>query len=217
MSFAASSLILDLDGTLIDSRPGILESFGTAVATVYPGREFDLSTVVLGPPVRRMFQNSFPAASAGEIENLLRVFRAHYDRTGSLVTSAYDGAGEVLAHCHQRGIVLDIATNKPLHISRSILANLKLDHYFRSIAAADSVQPSFAGKADIIRHLLKIHDLNASEVIYMGDSTEDAGAAAECGIRFIWAAYGYGKLTPEEGKSFFGTISQLRDLTRLLG
>jgi len=217
MSFAASSLILDLDGTLIDSRPGILESFGTAVAKVFPGMELDLSTVVLGPPLRRMFQTSFPAANGEEIEELLRVFRGHYDREGSLRTRVYDGAWEVLACCQRRGIVLDIATNKPLHISTSILAHLKLDHYFRSVLALDSIQPPFASKAEIIRHLLKVHDLKAGEVLYVGDSAEDVLASAVCGIRFVWAAYGYGRLTNEEGRSFFGTISTLGDLTRLLG
>ena len=125
MSFVPSSLILDLDGTLIDSKPGILESFGTAVATVFPGQEFDLSTVVLGPPIQRMFQVSFPKASESEIEGLLRVFRGHYDREGSLHTRLYDGAWDVLTYCQRRGIALDIATNKPLHISTSILAHLK--------------------------------------------------------------------------------------------
>jgi phosphoglycolate phosphatase len=217
MSFAASSLILDLDGTLIDSRPGILESFGTAVAGVFPGLEFDLSTVVLGPPIRRMFEISLPGASKGEIEELLRLFRGHYDREGCWRVGVYDGAGEVLAFCQRRGIVLDIATNKPLHSSTSILAHLKLDRYFRSILAADSVQPPFASKAEIIRHLLKIHDLKSGTVLYVGDSPEDALAAAACGIRFIWAAYGYGRLTEEEGGTFFGTIRKLGDLTGLLG
>ncbi|MGA2177817.1 MAG: HAD hydrolase-like protein [Verrucomicrobiota bacterium] len=217
MSFVPSSLILDLDGTLIDSKPGILESFGTAVATVFPGQEFDLSTVVLGPPIQRMFQVSFPKASESEIEGLLRVFRGHYDREGSLHTRLYDGAWDVLTYCQRRGIALDIATNKPLHISTSILAHLKLDDYFRSILAADSVQPPFAGKAGIIRHLLKANELKAGETLYVGDSAEDAVAAAACGIRFVWAAYGYGKLAEEEARTAFGTIRKLGDLTGLLG
>lgn len=216
MSVAVSSLILDLDGTLIDSRPGILESFGTAVAGVFPGQDFDLSTVVLGPPIRRMFEVAFPAASQNEIEELLRLFRAHYDAKGSLHVTAYDGAFAVLDYCQKRGIVLDIATNKPLRISKAILAHLKLHHYFRSIHAIDSVQPHFASKTEILRHLLELRRLNAAETLYVGDSAEDARAAAACGLRFIWAAYGYGKLSEEECGSFFGTIQKLQDLLPFL-
>jgi phosphoglycolate phosphatase len=216
MNFTASSLIFDLDGTLIDSKPGILESFATAVAGVFPGREFDLSTVVLGPPIQRMFQMAFPPASEQELAELLRLFRAHYNEKGSLRASVYDGAFDVLDECRRRGLVLDIATNKPLRVSLSILAHLKLDHYFRSVLAIDSIQPHFAGKSEILRHLLRTHGLNANEVLYVGDSSEDAAAAAACGIRFIWAAYGYGRLKKEEGGAFFGTVQRLEDLAALL-
>jgi phosphoglycolate phosphatase len=216
MSFAVSSLILDLDGTLIDSKPGILESFGIAVAGVFPGKEFDLATVVLGPPIRRMFQMSFPSADEREIGELLRLFREHYDREGSLRVSVYDGALDVLKCCQRRGISLDIATNKPRHISTSILAHLNLAHYFRSIMAIDSIQPPFADKAEILRHLVEVHRLDSGQVLHVGDSAEDALAAAACGIRFIWAAYGYGRLTEKETKSFFGTIRRLGDLTNWL-
>ncbi len=217
MSLAASSLILDLDGTLIDSRPGILESFGRAVEAVFPGREFNLAGVVLGPPIQRMFEVSFPGVSEREIGELLRAFRGHYDREGSLQTLVYDGALDVLAQCQRRGIAVDIATNKPLRISTFILGHFKLEHYFRSVVAADSKQPPFGSKAEIVGHLLRANDLKAGETLYVGDSAEDAAAAAACGIRFVWAAYGYGTLGEEEGRTVFRTIRRLGDLTGLLG
>ena len=212
----ARSLILDLDGTLIDSRPGILESFSAAVTVVFAGRAFDLSSVVLGPPIKRMFQISFPEASEAEIDGLNRIFREHYDREGWLHTRLYEGLCDVLTHCQSQGLVLHIATNKPLHISTAILAHLGIEHYFRSILAADSVQPPFASKASMIENLLKSHQVNRGETIYVGDSSEDAAACAACGIRFVWAAYGYGKLTKNEAKEAFATIHRPGVLTALL-
>jgi phosphoglycolate phosphatase-like HAD superfamily hydrolase len=122
----------------------------------------------------------------------------------------------VLSECRRRGIVLDIATNKPLRISLSILAHLKLDTYFRSVLAIDSIEPQFASKSEILRHLLRSRGLPANKVFYVGDSSEDAAAAAACGLRFIWAAYGYGRLKKEECAGFFGTINKLGDLAAFL-
>jgi phosphoglycolate phosphatase len=211
------SLILDLDGTLIDSRPGILDSFAVAVNAVFPGMEFDPATVVLGPPIRQMFQVSFPEAGEMERERLFRVFREHYDREGSLKTQLYDGAREVLDRCKERGIDLHIATNKPLHISTAILAHFKINHYFRCILAADSTQPPFPGKTEMIRHLLRENGLDAITTFYVGDSVEDAVAAYECRVGFIRAAYGYGKWEASATHPPMGIIKTLGELTRFLG
>ena len=211
------SLILDLDGTLIDSRPGILDSFAVAVNAVFPGMEFDPATVVLGPPIRLMFQVSFPNAIEMERERLFRAFREHYDREGSLKTQLYDGAREVLFLCEQRGIDLFIATNKPAHISSAILAHFNISHYFRSVLAADSVAPPFPSKTAIIEQLLLENELDILTTFYVGDSVEDAVAARQCGVPFIWAAYGYGKLDVGATMPPLGAIKTLGELTGYLG
>jgi phosphoglycolate phosphatase len=216
MSRAPTTLILDLDGTLIDSRPVILDCFRLAVEAVFPGRVFDGAAVRLGPPIRRMFQISFPEATESQLDNLLRAFRRQYDRDGPVKTPAYDGASQTLAYCHSRGISLNVATNKPLSISTAILTHLKLDRFFRSIVASDSVEPPFASKDEMVRSLLQTGHLKPAETWYVGDSTEDAAAAAQCGLPFVWAAYGYGRLGPAETKSVFRSIRTLAGLTELL-
>jgi phosphoglycolate phosphatase len=216
MSQTPSTLILDLDGTLIDSRPVILECFGRAVEAVFPGRAWEAASVRLGPPIRRMFQISFPEAAETEVDGLLRAFRQHYDREAPGKTPAYEGAQEVLSLCQRRGIALDVATNKPRRISLAILAHLHLDGFFRTVVALDSVQPPFARKGEMVRHLLRTARLQPAETWYVGDSNEDAAAAAECGLPFVWAAYGYGRLGEAEAKSVFRTLPTLAALTELL-
>jgi phosphoglycolate phosphatase-like HAD superfamily hydrolase len=51
---------------------------------------------------------------------------------------------------------------------------------------------------------------------YVGDSAEDAQACAECGLPFVWAAYGYGRLGEAEAKSVFRTIRSLVELKEIL-
>ncbi len=205
-----------MDGTLIDSKPVILDCFARAAQAVFPGRAFDAAAVRLGPPLRAMFQLTFPEAAPSELESLVRVFRSHYDHEGPTQTRAYEGAIETLAHCQSRGIALDIATNKPWRISTAILTHLKMDGFFRFIVGSDTVQPPFAGKGEMVRHLLQAGPLQPGQTWYLGDSPEDAAAAAQCRLPFVWAAYGYGRLGPAEIKSVYKTIHSLSALPKLL-
>jgi phosphoglycolate phosphatase len=125
-------------------------------------------------------------------------------------TELYEGALEVLSALARRGLTMDAATNKPSGVTSSILAQLKIDRFFRSVMAVDAINPPFSGKSAILRHLLALHRLEAEHTVCVGDTAEDAAAAAECGIRFVWAAYGYGK--PEAGAAVYRTINRLAEL-----
>ncbi|MGP8200130.1 MAG: HAD family hydrolase [Limisphaerales bacterium] len=213
---AIKSLFLDLDGTLIDSKPGIMESYRIAAETVLPGQAYDAAAVSVGPPLPQMFRNSFPNASEAQIESLVKAFRQYYETKGMLKTVLFDTAADLLALWRQRGIDLFIVTNKPGRISAIILDELKVSRFFRAVLAVDSIQPPFAGKADMIQHLLRVHHLSAGEAVYVGDTGEDAAAAADCGLRFVWAAYGYGKPSPDQLKSVFGTVRRFGEMAGIL-
>jgi phosphoglycolate phosphatase len=216
MSGAVKSLVLDLDGTLIDSKPAIFESFGVASARVMPGQPLSMDGVTVGPPLPEMFRRQFPAASPAQIDELVRTFREHYASRGIFTTRMFDSAPAVLDACRERNIALYIATNKPLRLTQAILDNLKITPLFAAVLAADSTQPPFPNKAAMIRHLLEQHRFDASEAVYVGDTAEDAEAASACGLRFVWASYGYGQLTPEQVKSAFCTIGEFGELAALL-
>jgi phosphoglycolate phosphatase len=216
MPLAVKSLLLDLDGTLIDSKPGIMESYRIAAQTVMPGRAYDAAAVSVGPPLPQMFQRSFPDASGEQIERLVRTFREYYETKGMLQTTLFDSAADLLARWRGRGIELFIVTNKPLRISTCILDNLKVSRFFRAVLTIDSVQPPFAGKIAMLRHLLQARHVEAGDALYVGDTGEDAAAAAACGLRFVWAAYGYGNLSADQLRSVSGTLPRLGALTELL-
>ena len=65
MSLVIKSLLLDLDGTLVDSRPGILESYRLAAETVLPGQTYDLAGVSVGPLLPQMFRNVISKSFGG--------------------------------------------------------------------------------------------------------------------------------------------------------
>lgn len=215
MSLRVKSLILDLDGTLLDSKPGILQSFGQAVATVFPDAPFDLSKVKVGPPIRQMCLASFPQATSGEIEALARAYRAHYDREGCLQTCLFEDGINVLCHCREKKVPIDIATNKPFGVTNSILSRLEISHFFRRVVSVDSTAPPFSGKTAMIQHILQSEGLDPAHTLFVGDTAEDAAAAAAGGIPFVWAAYGYGTLNEDELKLAVAKITKLKQLLSL--
>ncbi|MGD0815421.1 MAG: HAD family hydrolase [Verrucomicrobiota bacterium] len=216
MSLTVKSLFLDLDGTLIDSKPGIMESYRIAAETVLPGQAYDAAAVSVGPPLPEMFRKSFPNASKPQIEDLVKAFRQYYETEGMLRTPLFDTAADLLVLWHKQNINLFIVTNKPARISSIILDNLRISRFFRAVLAVDSIQPPFAGKAAMIQQLLRHHHLNLRDAVYVGDTGEDAAAAAACGLRFVWAAYGYGKPSPDQLTSVFGTVQRFGELAEIL-
>jgi phosphoglycolate phosphatase len=214
MSLTLSTLIFDLDGTLIDSKPGVVKSFVLAAKTVFPEIALDKSLVPVGPPIRQICQAVFPNIAEPEMERMAAAFRVHYDSQGWTNTELYDGAGDVLSKCKQNGLMLDIATNKPLGVTKAVLSHLKIDGFFRSVVAVDSITPPFAGKTEIIRHLIKLNRMDLERTVYVGDTAEDAEAARACGIRFVWAAYGYGRM--KGGEQILATINKLAELGEFL-
>jgi phosphoglycolate phosphatase len=211
MSLIVKTLILDLDGTLLDSKPGILESFGEAVKAVFPNTEFDLSRIKVGPPLRQLCQEAFPNVSEDQLQALAKAYRLHYDQKGCTRTGLFEGVRSLLQHCKTRGIALDVATNKPREVTSMILARLEISRFFRCVVSVDSTVPAFSGKAAMLKHLLSLNQLDPRQTIFAGDTEEDAHAARACGIPFVWASYGYGTL----GKDMSGSLTRINSLAEL--
>jgi phosphoglycolate phosphatase len=102
--------IFDLDGTLVDSLPGIQYSIDAALA---PSQRCinDLSARI-GPPIRSILQAA-TGASTKDLDEMERLVRTSYDSEGWRKTVRYPGATEMLASLHARGSRLFIITNKP--------------------------------------------------------------------------------------------------------
>jgi phosphoglycolate phosphatase len=185
-------LIFDLDGTLVDSRPGIQGSLREAVRQVFPdinpaGLDFEI-----GPPVREMFQKALQGVSLTELDQLQTVFRVSYDGSGWKQTYAYPGVGETLNELTQRGNACYLVTNKPALSTSRILTHLGLAHYFKEMLSPDSHQPGFKNKAAALGFLLESQRIANENAMYIGDSAEDLGISEKYGLGFIGIEYGYG-------------------------
>lgn len=103
-------LLLDLDGTLADPAPGILECYRHALAAVgvFPPEE-DLRWVI-GPPIRQTFGQLLDGR--GDVEEAVRLYRERYSDWGLYQAAVYPGIPEALAHHVERGTRLMVCTSK---------------------------------------------------------------------------------------------------------
>jgi phosphoglycolate phosphatase len=189
---AIHSAIFDLDGTLIDSLPGIGWSIQAALSACgMAAGPFDLKPLI-GPPIRAILAAVSGVGDAPALDRLERAFRSSYDSDGWRKTLLQPGAGQALEELRSRGIALWLVTNKPRLATGMILRELGLETFFRETVCRDSRTPPFASKAEMLLHLLDRRNLEPHRCLMIGDTLEDAQAASQARLRCALVPHGYG-------------------------
>jgi phosphoglycolate phosphatase len=185
------SILFDLDGTLVDSAPGIEFSIREAFRTCQlPLAKANLRELI-GPPIRTILSRAGNVPEGSGLDNLERAFRASYDGEGWRKTICFPGADLVVRKMRELGHRLFVVSNKPRHVSLQILKTAGILEYFEAIVTRDSRSPQYGGKDEMIGILLAECG-TGGECFMVGDTMEDANAAASAGIKFIWMTHGYG-------------------------
>lgn len=193
-------VLLDLDGTLADSEPGIMRSLQWACEVEgFPVPTEDQVRSVIGPP----FELGLPSIGIPD-DALVRViarYRERYEDVGLYEASLYDGVIDMLDALATEGLSLAIATAKPEHSARRVLDHFSLTERFDVIVGA-TLTPERRAKAQIITHALGLLGIPAGlptlaqVVVMVGDREHDVIGAMHNRIPCIGVAWGYG--SPEE-------------------
>lgn len=204
------NLVFDLDGTLIDSCPGI----GTAlsVAFIAAGRVMPVADLraIIGPPIRIIAARVEPTLTEVELAQIERTFRACYDGEGWRETIPFEGVAETLQRLHLRGFKMFVVTNKPRIPTEKVLTHLGLIHLFQKVVTRDSRTPSYGSKVEMLSELLQQQLLDPQSTVMVGDTREDEEAALVNDLRFIYATYGYGSIdAPLRPITAFSELSTL--------
>ena len=181
------NLIFDLDGTLIDSRPGIVESLLFATSKTL-GRGLNTDLLKIGPPIKVMIKQVFPGTSDKMIKEIVECFREHYDSIGWSIYNVYPKVKDVLEILREKNILF-IATNKPKKPTKKILHDMGIAHLFKEIFCYD--EHLYKNKTDMVRSL---KEKNNALCKMIGDSNDDLFAAYDNSIEFIECTYGYGSI-----------------------
>ena len=184
--------IFDLDGTLIDSLPGIAWSIGEALTASGLKQHMTEFRLQIGPPIRSILSLVSGLSDAHSLDELERAFRRSYDGGGWHGTACYAGVRELLEDLLAQGVRLWVVTNKPALPTRNILRHLKLDTFFEGVVCRDSRAPAWGSKSDALIDLLDRRGLSRETCLLIGDTPEDRRAAVAAGLDCIIVAHGYG-------------------------
>jgi phosphoglycolate phosphatase len=183
-------LLFDLDGTLIDSKPGIMNCF-RYTAEVMGVPMPDSPECLLGPPLDLSFMKYFGLDKA-RAETAVRTYRERYGREGLFENSVYEGVPEMLSRLRASGFRLGVATCKAQVFAVRILERFGLAQYFDCIGGAGT-DGSRTSKSEVIGYVLeKMGDPDKSLVLMIGDRDNDAAGAREAGIKCMGVLWGYG-------------------------
>jgi phosphoglycolate phosphatase len=208
-------IIFDLDGTLTDSRDGIVH--GIQYALEKQGLpHFDEARIVkyIGGPLREVICEHYGLDAQGAARLIAR-FRDYYGRIGIYENRLFSGMKDLLEGLKHRGRRLAIATAKPTRSAHVVLGLFHVSDLFEVVSGSD-VAAGRGTKASILEHALKLLEVDdVARPVMVGDRCYDIEAARANGIASIGLAYGYG--TPEElreagATSIARTAGELREI-----
>lgn len=211
-----SCILFDLDGTIIDSAPGITASLAWTFERL--GRPIPTPAellVYVGPPILDSFRD-LAGMTVAEAIHALDVYRPHYLATGVFNSSVYAGIPALLQQISERAVPLSLATSKPELPAITALDFYKLTDYFTVITGAseDEVRSS---KADVVAealHRLIALGVDISNPVLVGDREHDVHGAAAHGVPTIFAQWGYGSVAEQVGT--IGVAASAEQLAGLL-
>ena len=186
------TVFFDLDGTITDSKPGILKCIRHALdAKGVPYTEEQLDQMV-GPPFRVSMRDILGVTDTAIIEDMIRLYRGEYEVSGWRDCTVYPGMRELFARLKEGGIRLAVATSKPLRFTVMMLDGLELSRYFDFIGGAES-DSSRDSKIAVIRYVMENLGMRSPEgALMVGDRLYDMDGAKQAGMHSAGVLWGYG-------------------------
>ena len=213
-------LLLDLDGTLINSFPGIYHSFCLACKSLdlEPPSASGFSSLI-GPPVQSIAASLYPHLDDASLERFRNVFRDDYDQVSYRRAEWFPGVLEDLASLSRvLKIDLTIVTNKPTLPATELIREAGACQLFSRIVGVDyrvvqGMGSIFKSKAEALSYVTASSSIELSNFVYLGDTIGDRDACEACNLVFIAALYGFHEWLPGELPKWrlhqFGDIQSL--------
>lgn len=185
-------VILDFDGTLVDTRDDIVEGINQALDDLgLPRRPLPEIAAFIGRGVEHLATRSLPPDRDDLLQPMLERFRAHYDECFDRSARLYPGVRATLEVLRRHGILLAIASNKPSTYVSRLLGKFGLGACFAAAVGGDLMVRK---KPDpwCIDEIRRSCSVPAGRTLMVGDMRYDMETGVNAGVRACGVLYGYG-------------------------
>lgn len=209
-------ILIDLDGTITDSIPGILRCLREAlpVLDMQDLTDTELQTW-LGPPLRVTLLERY-GRSEEELDAFVQDYRSHYFGGGEYEFTVFPGMAEFLADAAASDSRLVLATAKPIESATRVLTRAGLVDHFDFISGTE-LDLMRQDKPSIIRHAIENvgRTVEGTSAVMIGDRREDILGAKHHGITSVGVQWGYaepGELEEAGADHVVQTTAELRGI-----
>jgi phosphoglycolate phosphatase len=212
-----TAVLFDLDGTIVDSAPGITASLATTFERMHlpvppPAKLLEW----VGPPILDSFRD-LAGFDAAESAHALDIYREIYREGGVFDATPYPGVVDLLADIRPAGMALSLATSKPESLARAILDRLGAIGSFDELTGASEDEKRSA-MADVVEEALRrlrADGADLSRPVMVGDRRHDVEGAAAHDVPTVFVSWGYG--SPAEQAGAVAVADDAPALRRILG
>ena len=196
MPIDEENLIFDLDGTLFNSAPQIIDCFRRVLANRNIETKNEITDSIIGPPIKETLENLIPKEYKDKIDRLIEDFIELYDHSYCHRTKLYDGVIETLETLSRKKNLI-LITNKRLFPTEKMLKSADIMKFFDSYFSVDPNDKSKRNKTLLIAETIKSLNIDSKNAVYIGDTVGDQIASKENNIKFAFACWGYGQLNKQ--------------------
>ncbi|WP_353154927.1 phosphoglycolate phosphatase [Pollutimonas bauzanensis] len=192
-----SAVLLDLDGTLLDTIPDL------ANASNAMRRELGMSPLsqdtiasYVGKGTENLVQRTLSNNPEGtvpdsaSVERGLEIFGRHYHTVNGEQAVLYPGVLEGLRAFQASGMKMAVVTNKPTEFTLPLLERSGLAGFFEHIVCGDTCARKKPDPMPLL-HACELLQVNPEDALAIGDSVNDALAARAANIAVLAVPYGY--------------------------
>jgi phosphoglycolate phosphatase len=195
----ARTLLLDLDGTLVDTLPDLAAALNRLMQSrgLAPFSRPEVA-LMIGDGVSVLVGRAFAARGREQDDQALPEFSRDYGAHLAVGSQAFPGIPDFLREYSEAGWRLAVCTNKPEAAARTLLGALDLLRYIAAVGGGDSFPVRKPDPAHLL-FTLKQAGGDPAAAAMVGDHRNDVAAAKGAGVKSVFVTWGYGPPAMAEG------------------
>lgn len=187
-----TSVLLDLDGTLLDTAPDLARALNHTLALHdRPTMSLEEIRPSVSHGAQALVRFGFGIdRDHADFEQYRQELLDYYKSNIAVHTTLFPGMGPVLEELESRNISWGVVTNKPSWLTEPLMEALALTPRAACIVSGDTTAYSKPHPEPLL-HACRLTGHDTEECLYLGDATRDIEAGRRAGMRTLAAAFGY--------------------------